>query len=215
MKRIWWPFCLLTLSRRIMCLEELSSAGSGQPQRGKKRGRAAPTVRIFGAFHALVAFRNPSLRAGRHRRDALGGIRSFDPRIRGLVITYQVEFKGNGLATAPKKNRPRRGGRGQRWLTKTTPAAYAARAVPTMRSHGSRTNPAAANSHRQQPVGSQITQRRRANRSCFRLENRDTAETLEALKKKEAPASMLGPLFTDEFLADYFAGACLCESAGT
>src|ERR1700733_10913830 len=95
MKRIWWPFCLLTLSRRIMCLEELSSAGVRPSAEGEKRQQSV-----------LVAFRHPSVRAGRHRSGACGGIRSLAPRIRSLVITYQVEFKGKALRPRRKKIGP-------------------------------------------------------------------------------------------------------------
>src|SRR5580700_1578853 len=174
MKRIWWPFCLLTLSRRIMCLEELSSAGV----RPSAEGRKAPTVRLGRVPSPVCSGWTASKR--RARRDT-------KPRPPDSKSGYHVPsgIQGKGLATEAKKNRPRRCGRGQRWLTKTTPADYAPRAVPTMRLRGSPANPAAAKSRRRQPESVTLSPGKSGRRQNLR----------EMGKKKEAPARVLGPLY--------------------
>jgi hypothetical protein len=116
--------------------------------------------------------------------------------IRGLVITYQVEFKGKAL-------RPRR--------KKTAPARGPGPEVVDQNHAGSL--PGSSRAHNALARLADDSGRERIGHA-FALKI-GTPPKLKSGQKKEAPASMLGPLFTDEFLTDYFAGACLCESAGT
>ena len=191
MKRIWWPFCLLTLSRRIMCLGELSSAGvrpSGHPQREKKRRRASNSPHLVCVPSPISSGRTAS--KWRARRDT-------KPRSPDSKSGYHVPsgIQGKGLRPSRKKSAP-----ALRPGPEMVDQNHAGRLRGSSRAHNALarlTGESGRGEVAQAAIGRKPDSPHGRERigHAFALKIGRPPKLESRSKKKEAPASMLGPLY--------------------